>query len=346
MEKAPEPHFVDRSLMMPYFRRYFRWIHSFIPWAIPANMITLLSAGVMWVLVLAICESRYPAEQVCMIALFCIHFHTVGDQVDGMQAVRTKTCSPLGGFLDHYCDCYTGSIIVLSAYYVIQQLPLGLMLFVEWLCLMAFVVTYVEELKTDRLIFGTIGPLEAELIMMVFFLTSALPVTRSFWVSELVNGYSNFWIIAIIAVVGFAWTIISACYRMKGIPRQFIVSALTSLVLAIALSFQESISPIRSWLVLTFYGANCLCGVMRGRMLGNPLRYPDLTGTVAALALSAIILFHLVDNKNTGFLLNLLLVYLSARAVIDFIGILTRFRQYWHWSNPRGVLITVAEKDR
>ena len=83
---------------------------NFVPMWLPANAITFIgNLGYNLVIVLATlsdpsCQTEQPRWVYFLIA-FAIFFYQTMDALDGKQARRTKTSSPLGQLVDHGCDC-------------------------------------------------------------------------------------------------------------------------------------------------------------------------------------------------------------------------------------------------
>ncbi|EGG24790.1 CDP-alcohol phosphatidyltransferase [Cavenderia fasciculata] len=101
-------------------------------------------------------------------AAFLIWFYMMMDNIDGKQARRTKTSSPLGELFDHGCDSFTvglaTSVVGLSV-----GLTLWEIFFVFILSTIPFYLAHWEEYFTHHLILGMLnGPTEAECAIILF----------------------------------------------------------------------------------------------------------------------------------------------------------------------------------
>jgi ethanolaminephosphotransferase len=103
------------NIMNPYWE----WCVKLVPTSVAPNVLTL--AG--WLLVIASYANilRYdytfkkdvPASAF-FFAAFCIFAYSTLDAIDGKQARRTKSGSPLGQLFDHGCDSFSLTFFVLG----------------------------------------------------------------------------------------------------------------------------------------------------------------------------------------------------------------------------------------
>ena len=107
------------------------------------------------------------------------------DGVDGKQARRTGSSSPLGQLFDHGVDALASvynSMILVTLWGLYGSLS-------AWLIVLsscsAFFFSNWEETVTGSMRFGTIGPTEAQLTVIGVLLTSAV-TGRPFWTAPLV----------------------------------------------------------------------------------------------------------------------------------------------------------------
>lgn len=92
-----------------WLNHYWNWAVQWLPLWLAPNLVTLLGLGFM-VASAALVASRDPrltaplapgVAAFCAVSLFC--YQTL-DAIDGKQARRTGTSSPLGQLFDHGCD--------------------------------------------------------------------------------------------------------------------------------------------------------------------------------------------------------------------------------------------------
>jgi len=315
---------------------YFYLVFKLVPRRLTANFITLITWGFM--LVVLFFSSRpdaYPVEVVVLIFIICIHLYTIGDHLDGMQASKTGTKSPLGGFLDHYCDAYSGAIMVIAFFQLMGPIFPPVLYGVLWLYLMAFISTYVEELEKNILHFASLGALEGIIVLSLFFASLFFRSVQDFWMAEIIKGYPNYWIIILLGIAGFSGTTLRIIKRMGSVPRQFLVFAICSFSLAVLLSSQDIISQMQGWLILTLYGTGYLGSVMRSHMLLERHHYPDVLASVIIFMIWPIIHLKLFPEKTIKILMDLFSLYLVIKVLLFSVGIMSKMRKYWLWINPR-----------
>jgi ethanolaminephosphotransferase len=172
---------VDKSFLANLFlKKHWDWCTRvlFPIWMAP-NLITLLgliSVTINCALILYYCPQVYLCEcpsWVYVVGAIGVYMYQIFDNVDGRQARRTGTSSPLGELFDHGCD----SLFVPIA----GMLIFNCMHFDAWGVWMAFWSTGIpffmahwEEYHTGELVLGVVGnPTEGQLVMCTFLLLTA-----------------------------------------------------------------------------------------------------------------------------------------------------------------------------
>eukprot|EP01132_Coremiostelium_polycephalum_P000908 gene908-1137_t len=111
---------------------------------------------------------------------FCIFIYMMMDNIDGKQARRTKTSSPLGELFDHGCDSFTVGIAALVVGFSVG-LNLWEIVIVFILSTIPFYLAHWEEYFTHHLVLGMFnGPTEAECIVILFCCLSGI-FGQSLW---------------------------------------------------------------------------------------------------------------------------------------------------------------------
>ncbi|KAA0711743.1 Choline/ethanolaminephosphotransferase 1 [Triplophysa tibetana] len=114
-----------RSLLEPSMQRYWEWlVHRMPPWIAP-NLITIvgLATNIFTTLVLvyycptATEQAPLWAYLLCAVGLFV---YQSLDAIDGKQARRTSSSSPLGELFDHGCDSLSTVFVVLGTSIAVQ----------------------------------------------------------------------------------------------------------------------------------------------------------------------------------------------------------------------------------
>lgn len=293
----------DRSLLRPAFdRHYFSKAFRLLPRRLTANFVTLgafASTCVLLVFATRLVDVA-SAGALALIYLVGTQLYVVGDHLDGMQAVASRTTSPLGEFLDHWLDMISGSILGLACFSLMESVPPAVALGSLWLYLLAFTATYAERAETRELHFHRLGALEAVVVVSVFFATCAVPWGRALWNAPVfveaggVLGVAGaleargWWVVVAVLVAGFAGTLVAIVRRMGGVrraPGGFVRYAAVSGVGVAALVVAGGPSAggafgagsalptgggmagsdlvVLGWLFLTLHGADYLARVMQ-----------------------------------------------------------------------------------
>ena len=98
---------------------YWQWVVSYVPMWVAPNLITFI--GWLFIIFSYVNILRYDytfKEDIpnsCFLsAACCIWIYSTLDAIDGKQARRTKSSSPLGQLFDHGCDSFSLSFVILS----------------------------------------------------------------------------------------------------------------------------------------------------------------------------------------------------------------------------------------
>jgi phosphatidylglycerophosphate synthase len=171
---APAYQVEDRSLLLPYYRRYFvDPILPYLPRSLHPNTIThaghaLNLAGTA--LLLLVWPSRgWPFA----LAAILLQLYLWCDNADGAHARRTGQCSPLGEFLDHGLDMLNTTYIALLTAMALGASPLA------WVVLAlvipgAGVVAYWEQAQTGVFRLGLLNQVESLAVLSLALLASAM----------------------------------------------------------------------------------------------------------------------------------------------------------------------------
>lgn len=164
----------DKSLLAEPFKRFlWRPMLAFVPLSLSANTMTLAGTFVN-MLGAAIALSLAPTRFSSALIAFMVFAYLCIDNMDGAQARRTGTSSPLGEFLDHWLDGINGTMLCLGA--LVSWEATGLRgLFAIALTGLAYSLTMWEQRWTGRAHFGRLGNIEGIFgVSLMFALQSAL----------------------------------------------------------------------------------------------------------------------------------------------------------------------------
>eukprot|EP01102_Stenamoeba_stenopodia_P018810 TRINITY_DN6962_c0_g1_i1.p1 TRINITY_DN6962_c0_g1~~TRINITY_DN6962_c0_g1_i1.p1 ORF type:complete len:419 (+),score=58.92 TRINITY_DN6962_c0_g1_i1:12-1268(+) len=212
----------DNSIIGTYLLpKYFVFIMKICPLWIAPNLLTFI--GFMCNLTAYTVIATYhsdkwdgvelnppgPAWWECVLFSVLLWVYMTLDWIDGKQARRTGTSSPLGELFDHVCDASSlclfttsiGAIMVAGPVYTFITLIVALV---------PFYLAHWEEYYCGELILGYFdNPTEAEVLFMIIGLVSAIG-TPHVWTTKLftINGYViqlNYFVI-LLSVLGMIST--------------------------------------------------------------------------------------------------------------------------------------------
>lgn len=173
-----------------FLRRFWDLLIKFFSLSIAANTITFI--GFLFEFVsfivsfsLSDClESRIPVWSQILNGISLFIYQTL-DNLDGRQARRTGTSSPLGQFFDHGCDAITGVFIMIQ---VITTLYLGNTLesfIFIYLMGIGFALTSYEEYVTHSFYLGYLNaPDEGLLLLSILHIAVAIVPQIAEWLKD------------------------------------------------------------------------------------------------------------------------------------------------------------------
>jgi len=183
-------HGVDHSFFGNLIlKHWWNWFVERVPLWFAPNLLTLLGlvCNVLAYVITAIYTPHLtePVPRwVCFISAILIFLYQTLDNVDGKQARRTGSSSPLGELFDHGCDSITMGLIgiITGATLRLGGLLTVLGLVVGW---GPFYLAHWEEYHTGILIMGKFnGPTEAQLIVIGLLILTGI-VGPWMWVHTL-----------------------------------------------------------------------------------------------------------------------------------------------------------------
>ena len=201
----------DLSLLSKYVMQpYWRWGITLFPKSMAPNLITLCGTGMIVAsyIVLSIfspeCTSEVPSW--CwVLAGLCLFGYQTFDALDGKQARRTGTSSPLGELFDHGCDAVGTHLISLNTMCAIMLSPSEVHYGYWYVLLLSggFYFCAWEQYHTGTLTLGYAnGPVEGILLAVSIYFTTAV-MGNDFWKTTIVKGLPiSHWLLLLTAVMG------------------------------------------------------------------------------------------------------------------------------------------------
>ncbi|XP_060800872.1 cholinephosphotransferase 1 isoform X1 [Amyelois transitella] len=192
------------SLLQPWWC----WLVSKTPLWLAPNLITILGLIVNIVTTLILVwyspDARQdPPRWACALCALGVFVYQSLDAIDGKQARRTNSQSPLGELFDHGCDSLSTVFIALGACIAVKLGEYPTWMFFQCICAMTlFYCAHWQAYVTGTLKMGRIDVTEAQYSIIAIHLISAI-LGPSFWSTQLptvnvpLNFISNIGVIAL-----------------------------------------------------------------------------------------------------------------------------------------------------
>ena len=318
----------DFSLLTPPFKK---WIITplirFVPWGIPANIITLISNFFVY---LSLYVALHPVllgvyTPICISA--CLILYLIGDHLDGMQAKRTGTGSALGEFCDHYLDAFNNGILVFTMFTVfdIHNVPvLGAVIVVSYLAHMA---VFYEQFKTGWLTFERIGSLEGVLLSALMIGLSFVPSFYALMIHPVVAGFTIAEVVIICSALGAFATFVQTCRRTPDVKIGYWI--FTALLIAVGGLGALVLNDFQLFVVLTLFASFYIGRLMFGHLIDGNEYHADW------IIPAALLLYFGMGFSNTNHIFWILTAYLAARILILIVKTFSTLGIYWVWQNAR-----------
>lgn len=162
--------YIDSVIMTPFWN----FAVTLLPLWLAPNLVTLLAlshvslcCGVMMYYAPTLTEEC--PRWVYFLAFYCLFMYQTLDAIDGKQARRTGSSSPLGQLFDHGCDALCCTCTSLAISVTLQAGSTWLTYAILALHLIPFYMSNWEECQTGRMRFGAVGVTEAQMFFMILF---------------------------------------------------------------------------------------------------------------------------------------------------------------------------------
>jgi len=318
----------DYSLLTPPFKQ---WVIlpliRFVPWVIPANVITLISNLFVY---LALYLSLNPTmvgtfTPLCVAA--CLIIYLVGDHLDGMQAKRTGTGSALGEFCDHYLDAFNNGIIVFTMFVIFGISHSAVIAGVIVISYMAHMAVFYEQLKTGWLTFERISSLEGVLVSALLIGLSAVDPFFELMTYRFIGEFTVAEAIIVSSAFGAFVTFIRTFRRTPGVkPGYWIFSLLMILVGSVGIFVFNN---VQLFTVLTLYGSLYIGRIMYGHLIDGLESQADWIVPICLVS------YYGLGFSNTDYIFWILTAYITARILVLIVRTFSTLGVYWVWQNAR-----------
>lgn len=185
----------DFSIMSRYvLQHYWNFVVSLVPLTVAPNCITFtgfcigMSSTVVLLYYYFMENAVYP-DWTWYYAAFTLFVYQTLDAIDGKQARRTGTGSPLGELFDHGCDAFLTPFVMLNMGLCVDLPPQLMFWFLVLSCFGLFTAIW-EQFSTGIFDLGYLnGPTEGILLNCCIFIITGL-FSQELWTAPRVGPYS------------------------------------------------------------------------------------------------------------------------------------------------------------
>lgn len=207
-------HVEDRSILVPVFKR-FVWqpVLRLIPDRCAANDLTLLGTScslAAFLIAVFVTPSRLSMTAMALLVFTYLTF----DNIDGAQARRTGTSTPLGEFLDHWLDAFNLTFLFLGAVISFGLSPERGVLIMVVACL-SYGMTFWEQQVTGQVFMGRVGNVEGIVVTNLFYVAAAVVGPEALRSTALVAGYTAIDGLFVAALAACVSTVLGPIVRVR-----------------------------------------------------------------------------------------------------------------------------------
>ncbi|GLH13298.1 cholinephosphotransferase 1 isoform X7 [Gryllus bimaculatus] len=172
--------FTSTSLLDSLLQPWWNWLVSKLPLWLAPNLITVwgLIVNILTTLILVWYSPDAKEEAprwACFACALGLFIYQSLDAIDGKQARRTGTSSPLGELFDHGCDSISTVFVALSACIAVQLGFYPSWMFFQCFCAMTlFYCAHWQTYVSGTLRFGKVDVTEAQFTIIFIHLISAV----------------------------------------------------------------------------------------------------------------------------------------------------------------------------
>ncbi|XP_076678101.1 choline/ethanolaminephosphotransferase 1 bbc isoform X8 [Andrena cerasifolii] len=197
------------SLLDGLLQPWWDWLVSKVPLWLAPNLITILGliVNIVTTLILVYYSPDAKVETprwACFLCALGLFIYQSLDAIDGKQARRTGTSTPLGELFDHGCDSISTVFVALSACIAVQLGYYPTWMFFQCFCAMTlFYCAHWQTYVSGSLRFGKVDVTEAQFTIIAIHLISAI-FGPKVWMMELPYTGTEVKVFPLWAAVGIA----------------------------------------------------------------------------------------------------------------------------------------------
>ncbi|CAF2037645.1 unnamed protein product [Rotaria magnacalcarata] len=173
------------TLLDPFMQIFWKWLVEFCPLWVAPNLVTVVGLAInIGTSVLLMIETNGAKEQcsrwIYFLTALGLFIYQSLDAIDGKQARRTNSSSPLGELFDHGCDSVSCVFVTIACCCAVQLGVYPWLMF--WSCVLSYFVFYCAHWQTyvsGKLKFGRLDCTEAQFSFITIHLIST--ISPGFW---------------------------------------------------------------------------------------------------------------------------------------------------------------------
>lgn len=200
------------SLLDPFLQPWWCWLVSKVPLWLAPNLITIVGLVINIITTLILVSyspnaREEPPRWACALCALGLFIYQSLDAIDGKQARKTNSSSPLGELFDHGCDSISTIFVALSACISVQLGHHPNWLFFQCFCaLVLFYCAHWQTYVSGTLRFGKVDVTEAQIIICGIHLLSAI-FGPAIWTQPLFGKIELWLVMGFTTIICTSWTL-------------------------------------------------------------------------------------------------------------------------------------------
>ncbi|MCS6833763.1 MAG: hypothetical protein NZ521_09335, partial [Flammeovirgaceae bacterium] len=263
----------DRSWLTTFLDRVALSILTVFPKNIPAYVLSIFANLLAYI---GLGLSFIPNKEA--IVAFCLLSMLLGNRLAYLHAQQT-TFSPLYEFVAHGLGTFQNGVLLIISLNIFHIEKLSLIAYFFTVSYTAHAAVLYEQLKTGWIVFEKIGAKEFTVALVLMILTNLFEGVKNAWQMVIYQDYvlieTAFFLFSLVALLTAIQALVRV-YKENGIAisRSFAMFCIWFSLIGAACSllFSEWVLT----LVMTLYGGVYLIGLLRGHLLDETERHPDL----------------------------------------------------------------------
>lgn len=198
------------SLLDPVLQPWWCWLVAKVPLWLAPNLITIVGLAVNIVTTLILIYfsptgREEPPRWACALCAAGLFIYQSLDAIDGKQARRTNSSTPLGELFDHGCDSISTVFVALSACISVQLGYYPRWMFFQCFCAMTlFYCAHWQTYVSGTLRFGRIDVTEAQCTIIGIHLISAV-FGPGIWMTKIVSDFELWNSMSVMTIICGSW---------------------------------------------------------------------------------------------------------------------------------------------